>query len=150
MLGAVDPAAGLSASTGIILLRNCGYRWASVHYLVTNRPSVLNLTTSRGCFAYLAGRASSDPRARDQPACGPSGDHLIANNRKAGPTSARQSRWRSYHRAGPERALFSRQARTRSGTISFPLVSGPRYSAKHQLPPPIRQPINIGIENPRS
>src|SRR5215469_10501461 len=46
-----------------------------------------------------SGRASgtcSDPRARDQPARGPSGDHLIANNRKAGPASGRQSRWRSH------------------------------------------------------
>jgi len=52
--------------------------------------------------------------------------------------------------AAPRTRAFSRQARTRSGTISFPLVSGPRYSAKHQLPPPIKQPISIGIENPRS
>jgi len=40
------------------------------------------------------------------------------------------------------------QASTRSGTISLPLVSGPRKRARHQLPPPIMQPTSIGIENP--
>lgn len=40
------------------------------------------------------------------------------------------------------------QVSTKSGTISLPLVSGPRNSARHQLLPPIRQPTSIGTENP--
>jgi hypothetical protein len=70
-------------------------------------------------------------------------------NKRSG-TACRRTGWRlAGHEVRDVPAPVLGQAKTKSGTISFPFVSGPRNNARHQLPPPIRQPISIGTENPR-
>src|SRR5438874_9533615 len=83
MLGTVDPAVGLGASTRIILLRSCDIAGYQSITLWQNRPSGLELDDIARRFCLPCGSASdtcSVPRARDQPACAPSGDYLIANS----------------------------------------------------------------------
>ena len=95
--------------------------------------------------AHARAGAPADPRSAAARCGGPT-----ERGGRYGESSIVRGGSRKLDAARAPRNAFLCQAKTRSETISFPLVSGPRYSAKHQLPPPIRQPINIGIENPRS
>src|SRR5215471_15809903 len=84
MLGAVDPAVGFGASTRIILLGSCDIAGCQSITLWQNRLSGLELDDiATGSFLRLRvgeRHTCSVPRARDQPACAPSGDYLIANS----------------------------------------------------------------------